>query len=383
MSAHTPRPQQQSAAPDDIHFWLALYRTPGVGSRGLLKLLAQVGSPTDLFDASREQLKSLGLSANSIDYLQQPDWRGVENDLAWLAGTENRLIKFRDNAYPPLLAAIPDPPLLLFTHGDPDYLLQPQLAMVGSRNPSHSGIELAEDFATWLGNCGLTICSGLAAGIDAAAHRGALRSVAGTVAVTGTGLDRVYPARHRDLAHRVAENGVLVSEFPPGTPPLPANFPRRNRIISGLSLGTLVVEAALQSGSLITARQALEQGREVFALPGSIHNPLARGCHALIRDGAKLVEKGEHVLEELADQLPLAGRADNAAPVTSADAPEPGELPPEYRELLAQMGYDAVSVDQLVQRSGLTPEQVSSMLLLLELEDSVHSSAGGRYTRAR
>jgi len=219
--------------------------------------------------------------------------------------------------------------------------------------------------------------------VDAAAHRGALRCAAGTVAVTGTGLDRVYPAQHRELAHRIAENGALVSEFPPGTPPLAANFPRRNRIISGLSLGTLVVEAALRSGSLITARQALEQGREVFAIPGSVHNPLARGCHALIREGAKLVETGEHVLEELASQLTLPTLTADSPRQRMEPSPQRDELSGDYSELLELMGYEPVAVDQLVQRSGLTPEQVSSMLLLLELEDRVHSSAGGRYTRAR
>jgi DNA processing protein len=383
MSVPNSEIRRQPDASDNSHFWLALLRTPGIGSRGLLKLLAQVDSPAALFDASRQQLKDLALSANSIDYLQQPDWQSVEKDLAWLAGADNHLITIHDQAYPRLLADIADPPLLLFGHGDPDFLLQPQLAIVGSRNPSRDGVELATDFANWLGNCGLTICSGLAAGIDAAAHRGALGSTAGTVAVTGTGLDRVYPAHHRELAHQIAENGVLVSEFPPGTPPIPANFPRRNRIISGLSLGTLVIEAALRSGSLITARQALEQGREVFAIPGSVHNPLTHGCHALIRDGAKLVEKGEHVLEELADQLPSSDSLFQPPPTDTSKALAPPKLSSEYSDLLDCMGYDTVSVDQLVQRSGLTPEQVSSMLLVLELEDSVHSSAGGRYTRAR
>jgi len=379
MSAHPPSINRQSTPPDDRHWWLALNRTPAIGCRRLAKVLVKAGSPATLFDAGRDQLKNLGLAAASIDYLQQPDWQSVEHDLAWLAECGNHLITLWDKDYPPLLAEIPDPPLLLFTHGDPDYLRQPQLAIVGSRNPGHDGAELAEDFAAWLGNCGLTICSGLATGIDAAAHRGALRTAAGTVAVTGTGLDRVYPAHHRELAHRIAENGVLVSEFHPGTAPIAANFPRRNRIISGLSLGTLVVEAALRSGSLITARQALEQGREVFAIPGSIHNPLAHGCHALIRDGAKLVEKGEHILEELAGQLPLT----LPLPETTDSTRETQKLSPEYSELLDHMGYDTVSVDQLAQRSGLTPEQVSSMLLILELEDGVHSCAGGRYRCAR
>jgi len=368
---------------DDAHEWLALYRAPGIGSRGLHKLLQYFDSPAGIFAADRADLLACGLSAATADYLQRPDWQAVEKDLAWLNGGGNRLLTIRDESYPPRLADTADPPLLLFVHGDPDYLLQPQLAIVGSRNPSHDGIALAEDFAAYLAGCGLTICSGLAAGVDAAAHRGALHCAAGTVAVTGTGLDRVYPAQHRELAHRIAENGALVSEFPPGTPPLAANFPRRNRIISGLSVGTLVIEAALRSGSLITARQALEQGREVFAIPGSVHNPLARGCHALIREGAKLVETGEHVLEELASQLALPALAAESPRQRAETSPQREELSGDYSELLELMGYAPVAVDQLVQRSGLTPEQVSSMLLLLELEDRVHSSAGGRYTRAR
>jgi len=380
MSTPTPPPGPDPA--DNNHQWLALYRAPGVGGRGLRRLLEHFGGPAAILAAGRAELLALGVPATTTDYFRQPDWQAVETDLAWLKGSDNHLITIEQPAYPPRLAAIADAPPLLFVHGDPDYLQQPQLAIVGSRNPTREGIALSEDFAAYLGGCGLTICSGLAAGIDAAAHRGALSTDAGTVAVTGTGLDRVYPASHRELAHRIAENGALVSEFPPGTPPLAANFPRRNRIISGLSLGTLVVEAALRSGSLITARRALEQGREVFAIPGSVHNPLARGCHALIREGAKLVESGEHVLEELGGQLsspvlPASARQQ------SEDAVGQGELSGDYSELLELMGFEPVAVDQLVERSGLTPEEVSSMLLLLELEDRVHSGAGGRYTRAR
>ena len=379
MSTQSSSPAAPRPA-GDIADWLALIRIPGLGSRGLHRLLQRFASPGAVLAADREQLRGAGLPDAVIEHLRQPDWRAVEADLAWLEQPGNGLIRIADAAYPPLLRDIADPPPLLFVHGDADYLRQPQLAIVGSRNPSRDGIALAEDFAAFLGDCGLTICSGLAAGIDAAAHRGALRSAAGTVAVTGTGLDRVYPSAHRELAHRIADSGALVSEFAPGTPPLAANFPRRNRIISGLSAGTLVVEAAVHSGSLITARQALEQGREVFAIPGSIHNPLARGCHALIRQGAKLVESGADVLEELATQIGgLAAAGSTAAPPPTAAE----SLGDEYRRLLDAMGYEPVAVDQLVERSGLTPEEVSSMLLLLELEDRVHPSAGGRYTRAR
>jgi DNA processing protein len=379
-------PHNSAVECDETRFWLALHRTPGIGARSCRKLLSDYGSPSTIFHAAPEQLRAAGVRAESIDALANPDWGPVDRDLTWLAEPGNRLITWLDPGYPPLLKEIPDPPTLLFVHGDPAHLNQPQLAVVGSRNPSHDGAALAREFSAHLTARGLTITSGLASGIDGAAHQGALQAGGSTVAVTGTGLDRVYPARHRELAHQIAENGALVSEFPPGTLPLPANFPRRNRIISGLSLGTLVVEAALRSGSLITARAALEQGREVFAIPGSIHNPLTRGCHTLIREGAKLVETGDHILEELASlvSLCLSQAMDNTTPKTGADNSEsPARLDAEYFHLLDQMGYEPVSIDQLVQRSGLTPEQVSSMLLLLELEDFIVSGPGGRYTRSR
>jgi len=377
MSSPTPQP------PDDAAEWLALNRTPGLGARRLRKLLQHFDSPGAILKADRAQLQSLGVASAAVEFLKQPDWQAVEADLTWLARDGNRLLRITEASYPPQLAEISDPPPLLFVHGDADYLLQPQLAVVGSRNPSREGIALAEDFAAFLGDCGLTVSSGLATGIDAAAHRGALRSAGGTIAVTGTGLDRVYPSQHRELAHQIAANGALVAEFPPGTPPLAANFPRRNRIISGLSVGTLVVEAALHSGSLITARLALDQGREVFAIPGSIHNPLARGCHALIRQGAKLVESGADILEELAARFtPGSPPPETRQAAETATSASPA-LAADYLALLDAMGHEPVAVDQLVARSGLTPEVVSSMLLLLELEDRVHPSAGGRYIRAQ
>jgi len=382
----TSPPQCPASERDDFHYWLALHRAPGIGNRRCLKLISELHSPAAIFEAGAEHLRSIGLRPESIDFLVNPDWAAVDRDLHWLAQSGNNIMTCLDPDYPVLLKEISDPPALLFMHGDPDYLSQPQLAIVGSRNPSHDGLALAAEFAAHLACCGLTITSGLASGIDAASHQGALRAGGGTVAVTGTGLDRVYPARHRELAHQIAENGILLSEFPPGTGPLAANFPRRNRVISGLSLGTLVVEAALRSGSLITARAALDQGREVFAIPGSIHNPLTRGCHALIREGAKLVETGDHILEELAPlisvSLSRAERKDAAGqPAVGKQVPE--KLTGEYLQLLDFMGYQPVSVDQLVERSGLTPEQVSSMLLVLELEDHIVGGAGGRYTRIR
>ena len=377
-SPHPPADQR------DLRYWLALHRAPQIGTQRLHKLLAYYASPVEVFHARPEELRAAGIAPVSIDYLLEPDWTAVDRDMEWLSQPGNHVVHFQDAAYPALLKQIADPPALLFVRGDRDYLAQPQLAIVGSRNPSHTGQALAREFAAHLASFGLTITSGLATGIDGAAHQGAIEAGGATLAVTGTGLDRVYPARHRDLAHRIAENGALVSEFPPGTAPLAANFPRRNRLISGLSLGTLVVEAALRSGSLITARSALEQGREVFAIPGSIHNPLARGCHALIRDGAKLVETGDHILEELASQITglLAPDGRQAAVAMPSGPPrQAGELSAEYRQLLEFIEHDAVSVDQLVERSGLTPEEVSSMLILLELEGHVSSAPGGIYCR--
>jgi DNA processing protein len=255
-----------------------------------------------------------------------------------------------------------------------------QLAMVGSRNPTPGGVRTASDFARHLAHAGLVITSGLALGIDAAGHAGALAAGQPTIAVMGTGLDRVYPGSHRELAHRIAAQGALVSELPIGAQPRPENFPRRNRIISGLSLGTLVVEAAQRSGSLISARCAAEQGREVFAIPGSIHNPLARGCHALIRQGAKLVETAEDVVNELG-ALALAGTLQEVASPTPTDAAP--RLDPEYAKLLDSIGFDPLPVDVLVATCGLTPAEVSSMLLQLELRGFVASSPGGLYNRLK
>ncbi len=357
---------------DDIRYLLALYHLPQVGPARARELLARYGSPRALF---ADGVGDGVLDASLREALATPDWEAVERDLAW-CGDGRHIIAHDDERFPPLLAAIADPPLLLFAHGEPALLMLPQLAVVGSRNPSAVGEETAFDFARGLAGAGLTITSGLALGIDAAAHRGALAAGGQTIAVFGTGPDRIYPARHRDLAHAIVDGGgVLLSEYAPGTPPLPAHFPRRNRIISGLALGTLVVEAALRSGSLITARSASEQGREVFAIPGSIHNPLARGCHRLIRDGAKLVETAQDVLEELAPQL----RAVLAAEPGPAAAPS--ALDDEYRSLLDCVGYAPTPVDMLVERSGLTTEVVSSMLLILELEGYVTAAAGGGYSR--
>lgn len=361
----------------DLRHWLALYRAPGIGSAGFQALLERFGSPQVLFEAGRGTWSACGLSAETLAYLQAPDWAAVDADLAWLAQPGHHALTLHDSAYPPLLRETAGAPPILFVLGDPAVLVAPQLAVVGSRNPSAPGRETAYEFARHLAGAGLVITSGLALGVDAAAHQGALDGGGKTIAVAGTGLDRVYPARHRELAHRIAERGALVSEFTPGTPPLPDHFPRRNRILSGLALGTLVVEAAAQSGSLITARLAAEQGREVFAIPGSIHNPLARGCHALIRQGAKLVETAQDILEELGPAahtltpVPAMGSAGNDHP----------EFAVEAAKVLESLGFEPAAVDIIVERSGLTPDAVSSMLLVLELQGYVASTAGGLYTR--
>jgi len=363
---------------DDITAWLLVSQAPGIGSRKFQKLLDRFGDPRAILRASRQQLQAAGAPAPGIDWLLAPDERAIQPSLNWLEGPGRRLLTLADPAYPTLLKELPDPPPLLYVQGDPDCLSQPQLAIVGSRNPSPVGIRNAREFAACLAGAGLTITSGLALGIDGAAHRGALQR-GRTLAVTGTGLDRVYPARHKALAYEIVEQGALVSEFPPGVQAKPENFPRRNRIISGLSVGTLVVEATPRSGSLITARLALEQGREVFAIPGSIHNPQARGCHRLIRQGAKLVESAQDIMEELGA---LFGSLISHQSSPQPSAPGAGKLDAEYRQLLDSMGYDPVSVDELIERTGLTPESVSSMLLLLELDGHVSSAAGGYYCRS-
>ena len=372
------QPNPGRASQDDLRYWLALHHTPGLGAIKFQQLLSLFPSPRDFFVLpSAERREILPLPPAGRAFLAAPGWDRVEADLAWLDGESRHILTLQDPAYPALLKEIPDPPPLLFVRGDPGLLSLPQIAIVGSRNPSAGGRSIAEDLARSLAMAGLLVTSGLALGIDAASHRGALQAEGLTLAVAGTGPDRVYPARHRELAQAILARGAVISEFSPGTPALPSNFPRRNRIISGLSLGVLVIEAAQKSGSLITARLAAEQGREVFALPGSIHNPLARGCHHLIRQGAKLVEGVEDVLEELGPLAACVGapRADEA-PRQNMTA----DLDGEQRRLLQALGFEPVSIDALVARSGLTAEVVSSMLLTMELQGCVTSN-GGHYCR--
>jgi DNA processing protein len=375
-------PLSNLATTNSLSDWLTLYHAPGVGAVTFHLLLRRYPHPHDLLQADTQQLLNLGLKQITIDALRHPDEEAIAHDLEWREKPGNRIMCCTDLDYPALLLQIPAPPPLLYIHGDSSILGEPQLAMVGSRNPSASGQQTATDFARHLSAAGLVITSGMALGIDAASHQGALDADSPTIAVMGTGLDRVYPARHRNLARQIAEQGALVSEFPIGTPPLAENFPRRNRIISGLSLGTLVVEAAIRSGSLISARYASEQGREVFAIPGSIHNPLARGCHHLIRQGAKLVETATDVIDELST-LAAACKAIHQADEAVAQTGHTRELAEEYTHLLDSIEFYNTSVDQLVTRSGLTPAEVSSMLLQLEMSGYIASSPGGLYNRLK
>lgn len=355
-----------------IKYWLALLRVPGIGGQSMLRLLNEF-EPAQVFSTSRSSLSALGFSEKIIDALQSPDWALVDRDVEWLNHPDNYVLTLNDAEYPAQLKEINNPPPVLFVKGNVDLLSDLQIAMVGSRNPSTIGINTAIEFAEALTVAGLTITSGMALGIDAASHQGALNVNGRTIAVAGTGLDRVYPACHRNLAAQIAEHGALVSEFPPGTVAKAGNFPRRNRIISGLCIGLLVVEAAQQSGSLITARLALEQNREVFAIPGSIHNPLARGCNALIRQGAKLVETAQDIFEELGEY--------NHRHIKSSEKINQMALDLEQQNLLKLIDYNATTVDTLVQESGWSVEAVSSMLLVLELQGYIAAAAGGSYFR--
>lgn len=358
--------------------WLALILAPGVGPATINRLLASFGDVGTARVAGRQDLLHAGLSEEAADAVLQPDQARLEACEAWLdESSEHHLLTLSSPDYPSQLYSLPQPPAALFVKGRVSLLSEWQLAIVGSRNPTAGGKENAYAFARHLAENGLVITSGMALGIDAAAHLGALDAGKPTVAVTGNGLDRVYPARHHDLAHRIAGQGVLVSEFAPGSRPLPQHFPQRNRIIAGLSLGTLVVEAAPKSGSLITAYQALEQSREVFAIPGSIHNPMARGCHQLIREGAKLVENSDDILSELA---PLAGAQ---AALKSDDSGPNDSLPVEdsHRVVLEAMAHDPVSINMLAERTSLPVNTISSVLLILEMQGLVSAEDGGRYIR--
>lgn len=388
MAPHIAVDRQRAAAKharmNPVSSWLTLAAAPGIGAAAARRLLERFGSVEAVLAASRGQLEAAGCAAPTIDALHQPDSAALERSLAWLAQPQRTLLWPGHEHYPHLLAAVPGAPVTLFVDGDPALLQEPQIAIVGSRNPTHTGKDTAISFAASLARCGLIVTSGLARGIDAAAHEGALRAGGPTIAVCGTGPDMVYPAENRALAARIRDNGALVSEFPPGTPARAAHFPQRNRIIAALTCGTLVVEAAQRSGALITARYASEYGREVFAIPGSIHNPLARGCHRLLRDGAKLVESAADVLAELGSLIALEDPPRNAEPTASAMVTEATEtLDADYQALLDCIGWEPTATDEIVTRSGLTTNEVSSMLLILELRGYVSPAPEGGFSRTR
>jgi len=364
--------------------------SPGVGPDTARRLLVAFGSPQAVFEQSSSALRSLG-SDRLVRALQSPPPAlagQLQTTLDWLqAGDDRSIVALGDAGYPEALLNIEDPPLMLYLLGSlskraPDAIntVARSLAVVGSRNPTPQGESNAREFARAFGRVGICVVSGLALGIDGAAHDGALQGGGHTIAVVGTGLDRVYPKKHLALAHRIARQGMLVSEFALGMPPLTANFPRRNRLISGLSRGTLVVEAALKSGSLITARLAAEQGKDVFAIPGSIHSPQSRGCHALIKQGAKLVEFAADVLEEL-KWAPAAspGPHSDSALLQTPDGADPRD--PALRSLLQSLGYDAVSLDALQARTGLDTARLQAQLLELELGGQLARLPGGFFQR--
>jgi DNA processing protein len=354
--------------------WLQLSLTPGLGAATLRGLLSKFGLPETVLAASRSELARHAGAEVTRALDSEAVALAVEKALAWLAQPGNAVVTLADAAYPRLLLEISDPPALLYCRGRTELLNRPSLAVVGSRNATAQGASNAEQFARSFSAAGLTIVSGLAQGIDTSAHRGGLAAGGSTIAVLGTGVDSAYPRTNAALAEEIAVRGLLISEFPLGTQPYAHNFPRRNRLISGLAQGCLVIEAALDSGSLITARSAAEQGREVFAIPGSIHSPLSKGSHALIKSGAKLAESAEDVLSELGSfrRTGFASTRARAPATTAAAAAEP---------LLECMGFDPVDVDSLCARAGLPAERVSSDLLRLELAGRVAVLPGGLYQR--
>lgn len=382
---------------DELYAWMLVLRTPGLGPGGLRELLtAANGDIASVLTRLRHEPGSLGAPARA--WLRQPDDARLTMDMAWLTEPGHRLLRCTEADFPPQLEHIPQPPAALFVAGDASLLLYPQVAIVGARSASTGGLAHARAFALALGQAGFAITSGMADGIDGAAHQAALDSDVPTLAVIGTGPDRVYPRKHHALARRIAEKGVLISEFPPGTAARADHFPRRNRLLAGLSLGTLVIEAGLQSGSLITARLAAEQGREVFALPGSIHNPLAHGCHRLIRDGARLVETAAEIIETLAPAARMLG-GELAARLAANDAGQSPAAPAqirlkrpsttqagktvdvEFQRLWSELGHEPATLDELVQRTGQSAAVLSSMLLMLELEARIETLPGNRYQR--
>lgn len=373
--------------------WLTIVNAPSIGGASLIKAVESMGGAAAVTAASARDLIHHGFPQAAANAITRPDQAAIEKGLHWLSQPGHHLLCWDNDDYPVLLRRINGPPAALFVDGDPGCLWQPQIAVIGSRNPTAGGLDHARDFASTLARQGMTITSGLASGIDSAAHAAAMDTGAMTIAVNGTGLDIVYPASSRQLAQRVRSQGAMISEFPLGTPPKRQHFPSRNRIISGLSLAVLVIEAGLNSGTLITARKAAEQGRDVFALPGSLHNPMAKGCHRLIREGARLVETTANIMQELGPiaaelQMEIRQRLEQAD-----DGPDQTEEKParhnnnllddsDYSSVWEVLGYDPKPVDTIIEQSGLSAREVSSMLLMMELKGMVKKHSNGRFFRA-
>ena len=364
---------------DDLTSYLTLNACPGIGPVAFRKIFQREDIKlSELLSAQSQELREIGFNDAQISTLKNPPTSDIDKTLDWLNSSENHhLLTLADPDYPELLKQTHDAPPVLYAIGKKHLINTPQIAIVGSRNCTPGGANTAHDFASYLSRSGLTICSGMALGIDKHAHQGALDASRHTIAVIGTGIDRIYPSKNKQLAYAIAEKGLIISEFALGTAPHFANFPKRNRIISGLSLATLVVEATKKSGSLITARCSLELGREVFAIPGSIHNPQAKGCHHLIRQGAKLVDQAADIIDDIGSLLGFVAQQIEQ----QAHSDENSKLDESYQDLLQIIGYDPVSLEVLVERSGLTIEQLSSMLLILELNDQIQNAPGGLYLR--
>ena len=363
----------------DTGNWIRLTATTGIGCEAARKLLLAFGLPDQIFSASYSELKQV-VSEKQAKALSGPPTpeitAQIERTEHWCSESDNAIITLADSNYPAHLLTIPDPPTLLYVKGNPALLSSAGIAVVGSRNATRQGIIDAQQFSGTLSRTGLSVISGLAAGIDTAAHQGGLSGPGSTVAVIGTGADTVYPASNRDLAHKIAEQGCIVSEYALGTPPVASNFPRRNRIISGLSQGVLVIEAAAQSGSLITARMANEQGRDVFAIPGSIHSPFSKGCHLLIKQGAKLVETAQDIIDEL-----QISNKPTALSAMLSDNSHAIRIMPVNSSLLSEMGFDSIHPDELALRCKMDSGELSAKLVMLELEGQVELLAGGFYRR--
>ncbi|WP_157314068.1 DNA-processing protein DprA [Chitinibacter sp. GC72] len=366
--------------PDELLLWLRLSLVNGLGARGQIQLLRALGEPAAIFAASKNRLaqyvspvvaEAIHAAANQIPQAQ------IDLTLDWLSKEGHVILTLADESYPKKLLNLPDPPALIYAKGHLALLERAALSVVGSRNASMQGLQNAQAFAQHLSTQGICIISGLASGIDAAAHRGGLSAAGSSIAIVGTGLDRVYPASNRELAHQLAAQGLILSELALGAPPKAEHFPRRNRMIAALGLGCLVVEAALGSGSLITARQAVDLGREVFAIPGSIHSPLSKGCHHLIKNGAKLVESGADIFEELAAPLSLFALPEHATVAPAKKAKRASDVDP----ILGKMGWDPVDFDSLIELTGLTSEALCAILLGLELEGQLSCLPGNRYQR--